>query len=138
MHVGRIAVLERLWDEQEKQEKQEWLLGHWVSARAQHHASVADKEIPQTKSEQKANEKKNHNAAIRKAQRWREEHDPEWFEAISDPRHFGAFIGFPHIMGEPPQKRVQTPEEIKTEREEKIKRGHDAAYRAMKGIFGGC
>lgn len=137
MHVARVAVLERLWDEEEKQEKQEWLIGHWIAVRSHYHAQTFDKDIPQTKAEQKANEKKNHTAAIRKYQRFREEHDAEWIDVQQDPRYLGRLIGMPEILGPPPEKQVQTPEEVQAENAAKTQRGHEAAFRAMKGIFGG-
>lgn len=137
MHVARVAVLERAWDEEEKREKQEWLLGHWIAVRSHYHAQTFGKDIPQTKAEQKANEKKSHTAAIHKYQDFREEHDAEWIDVQRDPRYLGRLIGMPEILGPPPEEHIQTPEEARAEREEKVKRGHEAAFRAMRGIFGG-
>lgn len=83
----------------EKERLAEWMTGLWVGARVAYHALTADGEMPQTRAEQK---KPISNGRISRAKRMREGHDRQWLDALRSPTHFGAFIGMPTILGEPP------------------------------------
>lgn len=128
MECARVWAVLDLADEEEKTRLQEWLVGEWVGARGRHHATVAAAELPQTSADRK---KKPSEFKLADAKRSREKHDAEWYEALSSPRHFGAFLGFQQILGPPPEK---PPEKT---REEKIRDGFAAATRALRGILGG-
>lgn len=127
MECAYVCRVLDMIEAEEKARLQEWLIGEWVAARGRHHAFIADKDVPQTKADQK---KKPSEFKIAEAKAFRQKHDPEWYEALSSPRHFGAFLGMEGIMGPPPEK---PPEKS---REEKIRDGFAAAHRALKGILG--
>lgn len=85
----------------------------WVAARSQYHADITDKDVPQTKAEQK---KSISDQKILKAKKHREKHDEEWLRAIGSPRHFGSFLGLESVLGAPPEETVKSAKEIKEER----------------------
>ncbi len=84
------------------------MLGLWVSARTQFHALTADKDPIRLKGDTDPTD-----SELSAAKKWRKEHDAEWLEAVSGPQRFGAFVGLPHVLGEPPKKTVKTAEELK-------------------------
>lgn len=94
------------------------MVGQWAQIRAIHHALVADKDLPPTKEEAEA--KKTNWAKMAKARAQREEHDHEFLQALTSPKHFGRFLGMEAVLGAPPPETVKTAEEIKQQEVERL------------------
>ena len=97
-----MAALEALWDEEERAETQQWLIGLWVQGRSLFlNAEINDSLLPESKSEEKRgpNYSRNaeHNRQLKKLRK-------EWLTALSSPAHFAAALGMHSVFGEPPQE----------------------------------
>ncbi|PLS82283.1 MAG: hypothetical protein CYG60_24765 [Actinobacteria bacterium] len=95
----RERLKEQLLDEEKR-----WMLGQWMQARTLYAALTSDKDLPPTKAEHEGKKRINW-AKLEEARQQRLLHDKRWMQALSDPREFGAYMGMPHILGEPEKKK---------------------------------
>jgi hypothetical protein len=99
---------------------QMWMVGQWAQARTLHHALTADKDLPPASKEE--SEKKTNWGKMAQARAFREQHDHEFRQALSSPKHFGVFLGMGGVLGEPPPESIKTLDEVKAEERERNKR----------------
>lgn len=109
--LWRFARLAERAQRRELEGKQWSMIELWANARALFHSNVADRDLPPTRAEAEG-KKKTDWAKLEKARKSRQEHDERWMRAIASPAHFGAFLGMPQILGEPPPEEVKTAREI--------------------------
>lgn len=114
--------LERL--PEEKKEDQRWQIwSAYAQARSLYHALASNQDLPTTEQDYQRQEKKKKKKGnpltpgewerAQEAYNQRVEHDQSWREALLSPAHFAQFMGMPQVFGEPPQKKLATPEEAR-------------------------
>lgn len=87
-----------------------------MHVRANHHAAIASNPVPPGSQQERDKPPEPDWGEMRRAKAWRQEHDPEWYEALSGPAHLGRFMGMVDVLGEPPKPKVKTAEDIEAER----------------------
>lgn len=88
----------------------------WIEARTLYHAMTADKTLPPGSKDERDKPPEPNWTEMREAKEWRMEHDAEFRHALESPKHFGAFLGLGHILGEPPAREVKTAQDLEAER----------------------
>jgi len=123
--VGRVLAI---LDAVQADEKAEWesrIVSMWALGRAVDAAITSSQDMPQTKADTK---KKPSDAKLAQAKKHRIEHDKLWYDALRSPKHYGAWLGMPHVLGEPERPPEKTSED-------RAKEGMEAAKRALRNLL---
>lgn len=96
------------------------MIGQWAQARAVHYALTADKDLPPGSKEE--SEAKPNWSKMAEYKQSLIELKHEFSQALASPRHFGAFLGMPTVLGEPPPETLKTLQDIKREEAERNRR----------------
>lgn len=125
---ARLERTARKVREEDEEDLRRWMIGLWAQSRALYHALTANNDLPQTRADQKRSVS---DAQLERAKKARIEHDEAWLRAITSPKHFGAFLGMPSILGEPEDEPAES-----TKGADGPSGALATAKRVLKSVFG--